>query len=170
MFLSVNPYPTMSPPAAPFTDLQGIPVFAVPANTVATPADRTGSPGHPVRLAIAYARDLRRWAHLLRYDPDQRFAGLIDETDEHQAWVMTWLPGQHTDLHDHAGAAGAFTVVRGTLREYVAGTRSRTHDLVVGQSRVFGPGYAHQVSGVGEEPAVSVHVYRPVRSMRSLSE
>jgi quercetin dioxygenase-like cupin family protein len=143
-------------------------VFAVPPNTTVTPAERTTSPTHPVRLAIAYARDLRRWAHLLRYDKEERFAGLIDETEEHQAWVMTWLPGQHTDLHDHAGASGAFTVVRGTLREYVE-RDGRTRELVAGQSRVFGPGYAHQVTGIGDEPAVSVHVYRPLRSMRSFT-
>lgn len=146
-------------------------MFAVPANTVAAPVAATSTPHNPVRLAIAYGRELRRWAHLLRYDEHERFVGLIDETPEHQAWVMTWLPGQCTDLHDHGGVTGAFTVVAGQLRERVA--REHSDDdvrvLGAGQSRVFGLGYAHQVTGVGEEPAVSVHVYRPVRCNRSLS-
>ena len=38
---------------------------------------------------------------------------------------MSWLPGQQTDRHDHGDAAGAFTVVSGSLTEHVLhrGTR-----------------------------------------------
>ena len=34
-------------------------------------------------------------------------------------WLLSWLPGQGTGLHDHGGSAGAFAVVRGTLHERV---------------------------------------------------
>lgn len=158
---------------SPFTDIKDLTVFAVPDNTVALPADRIDA--HPVRLATAYARDLRRWAPFLSYDAEERFTALVEQTETHQVWLMTWLPGQHTDLHDHAGTSGTFTVVRGTLQERViwdrAGERvEASHELVAGQSRVFGPGYTHQVTGIGTEPAVSIHVYRPVRSMRTIGE
>ncbi|OLR91673.1 cysteine dioxygenase [Actinokineospora bangkokensis] len=139
-------------------------MFAVPAGTTATPGSLLGA--HPVRVATAVAADRAAWAHLLRYDPDQRFTALVERTAEQEVWLMGWLPGQATDLHDHAGSTGAFTVVSGVLTESVART-GRTgeavHALVAGQSRVFGPGYVHQVRNAGPDPAVSIHVYRAAR-------
>ncbi|MCP2169932.1 cysteine dioxygenase [Goodfellowiella coeruleoviolacea] len=139
-------------------------MFAVPANTVALPANPTAA--HPVRVALDYATNRDSWRHLLRYDPDQRWSRLLDRTDDQEVWLLSWLPGQHTDLHDHGAAFGAFTVVTGTLTESV--TRRRPtgepvqlwHELRTGQSRVFGPGYVHQVHNNGVDPAVTVHVYR----------
>lgn len=139
-------------------------MFAVPENTLVVaenPALR-----HPVRVALEFAADRERWRHLLRYDPDQRFSALIHEDAQQEVWLMGWLPGQQTDLHDHAFASGAFTVVSGGLTETVArrapGGRAVTeiHELVAGQSRVFGPGYVHEVRNAGADPAISVHVYR----------
>lgn len=136
-------------------------MFAVPANTIASTA--TPATVHPALIAHEYAANRDRWAHLLRYDPDERFAALVDATDGQEVWLMSWLPGQHTDLHDHGAATGAFTLVSGALTEHVRGV---THELNVGQSRVFGPGYVHQVRNDGVDPAVSLHVYRAVRTMR----
>lgn len=140
-------------------------MFAVPDNTVALaekPALR-----HPVRVALEYAADRERWRDLLRYDPDQRFYTQIGGDADEEVWLMGWLPGQHTDLHDHAQSAGAFTIVSGRLSETVA-RRSVTqlHVLTAGQSRVFGPGYVHQVRNEGPDPAISIHVYRAGRAMR----
>lgn len=142
-------------------------MFAVPANTVAlSPAPIAL---HPARIAADVARDRDRWAHLLRYDPDQRFSALVDATGDVEIWLLSWLPGQQTDLHDHAGSAGAFTVVSGVLTERVIrSTEPVDHAVIVGQTRVFGPRYVHQVRNLGVDPAVSIHVYRPERAgMRS---
>ncbi|WP_216209034.1 cysteine dioxygenase [Amycolatopsis aidingensis] len=146
-------------------------MFAVPAGTVAgaeNPVLR-----HPVRVALEFAADRDRWRNLLRYDPDERFAALITADAGQQVWLLSWLPGQETDLHDHGRATGAFTVVNGDLAETVA-RRARDgrvlreeHALTAGQSRVFGPGYVHQVRNLGPDPAVSIHVYRSAgRTMR----
>ncbi|WP_188985539.1 cysteine dioxygenase [Saccharopolyspora thermophila] len=138
-------------------------MFAVPPNTVAAPADL--STAHPVRIARELAADRGSWTHLLRYHPDQRWAGLLRRTEGYEAWLLSWLPGQHTELHDHGGATGAFTVVTGSLTERVVrGGAEVLHPLVAGQARVFGPNYVHQVSNDGPDPAVSVHVYRPERA------
>ncbi|MGH3439910.1 MAG: cysteine dioxygenase [Sciscionella sp.] len=141
-------------------------MFAVPANTVASaasPASLTAV--HPARIAIDCARDRSQWAQLLRYDPDERYAALIERTVDYEIWLLSWLPGQHTELHDHGGATGAFTVVTGTLSESVIGRDNMPvrHTVGVGQSRVFGPHYVHQVSNSRSDPAVSIHVYRPER-------
>jgi len=141
-------------------------MFAVPANTIAS--GQTPATVHPALIARAVAADRARWAHLLRYDPDERFVALVESTDEQEIWLMSWLPGQHTDLHDHGAASGAFTVVSGTLTEHVR-RGGVTHALVPGQSRVFGPGYAHEVRNDGPDPAVSLHVYRAARTMRSIT-
>ncbi|GAA4860710.1 cysteine dioxygenase [Saccharopolyspora rosea] len=145
-------------------------MFAVPENTVAAPADL--SLAHPVRVARELAADRTSWAHLLRYDPQQRFSELLDRTDGQEVWLLSWLPGQHTDLHDHGGATGAFTVVSGTLTERVIQHRNSEvlHTVVAGQSRVFGPNYVHQVHNDGPDPAVSIHVYRPGRTRMTTYE
>jgi predicted metal-dependent enzyme (double-stranded beta helix superfamily) len=136
-------------------------VFAVPFNTVVLPAAPTRQ---PVRTALDVARDRDRWAHLLRYDPDRRFAALVEADADVETWLLSWLPGQHTDVHDHAGAAGAFTVVSGVLTETVFRDPAPvTHEVTAGRTRVFGPAYTHQVRNAGVDPAVSIHVYRPHR-------
>lgn len=137
-------------------------MFAVPPNTVALAA--TPATAHPALIARELAADRDRWRHLLRYLPDERFAVLVDGTDEQEIWLMSWLPGQGTDLHNHGDATGAFTVVLGSLTERVARRETEVlHHLVAGQSRVFGPGYVHGVGNAGADPAVSIHVYRPAR-------
>lgn len=146
-------------------------MFAVPVNTLAMPASSAAA--HPVRIALDHARDRRSWAPLLRYAPLERFAALVERTDDHEVWLLSWLPGQHTDLHDHGGAVGAFTVVIGKLTELAvtsaaAGTPVAVpREVSTGMSRAFGPRYVHRVANEGVDPAVSIHVYRPVRAAMS---
>lgn len=136
-------------------------MFAVPDNTLVLPAAPATS---PARIAIEVARDRARWTPQLRYDPDSRYATLIDATPAVEIWLLSWLPGQHTELHDHAGSTGAFTVVSGVLTETVARAAGSTEHLVtVGRTRVFGPRYTHRVRNLGDDPAVSIHVYTPNR-------
>jgi hypothetical protein len=149
-------------------------MFAVPPNTVALSG--TPATAHPALIARQLAEDTERWRHLLRFHTGERFTTLVERTEAQEIWLMSWLPGQGTGwscasaaestsarLHDHGGATGAFTVVAGTLSERVMRPTDRLHQLVAGQSRVFGPGYVHEVSNAGPDPAVSIHVYRPSR-------
>jgi Cysteine dioxygenase type I len=100
---------------------------------------------------------------ILRFDTDQRWWARLALTDGVELWLLSWLPGQHTEPHDHAGAAGAFTVLRGELFEeyrYPARpVRTRTHRASSGIG--FGAGRAHQVTGSGPAPSASVHAYSP---------
>ena len=75
-------------------------------------------------------------------------------------WLLSWLPGQGTGLHDHGGSAGAFAVVRGTLHERV-GAREGAAELSAGRVRHFGQHHVQQVSSTGTQAAVSVHVHTP---------
>lgn len=147
-----------------FTDpAEELPVHALPYLTV--PAPDMARPGAPSSLAMALAAHPERWRPLVDYRTDTRWYQLLERTDEHEVWLLSWLPGQGTDLHDHGPASGAFAIAAGTLTERViSATPGRppvevTRSLRTGHSRAFGPHYVHQVTNTGAVPAVSVHVY-----------
>jgi predicted metal-dependent enzyme (double-stranded beta helix superfamily) len=117
-------------------------------------------------LAEWYAADPAIWPTPLRFEPTRRWYSRLARTDDHEAWLLTWLPGQSTELHDHGGVAGAFTVVAGHLTEATP-TRDPQVELVErsygpGATRRFGAQHVHQVVNSGSVPAVSLHVYSPV--------
>jgi predicted metal-dependent enzyme (double-stranded beta helix superfamily) len=124
-------------------------------------------PGSPTSLAMALAAHPERWRPLVDYRTDTRWYRLLDRNPHYEVWLLSWLPGQGTDLHDHGAASGAFAVAAGTLTERVlAAPPGRppvevTRSLTTGRCRVFGPRYVHQVTNTGSVPAVSVHVYTP---------
>jgi predicted metal-dependent enzyme (double-stranded beta helix superfamily) len=139
-------------------------MFAVPPNTIALSA--TPESAHPALIARELAADPARWGRLLRYQTGERYAALVESTSGQEIWLLSWLPGQGTDLHSHGPAHGAFTVAVGELTERVARPERAaevTHLLAAGQSRAFAPGYVHQLRNLGPDPAVTIHVYRPAR-------
>jgi hypothetical protein len=148
----------------------------------AAPADAPARrPSGAAALAVALTVHTELWAPLVEYRETSRWTSLIDpaaaadvldpslhaELAGAQIWLLSWLPGQGTDLHDHGSSAGAFAVARGALTERVVAARSReavhqsTTDLSAGRVRYFGPHYVHQVVNSLAEPAVSLHVYAP---------
>ena len=140
-------------------------MYAVPYLTI--PAPDMTRPGSPTSLAMTLATHPERWRPLVDYRTDTRWYRLLERTPQHEVWLLSWLPGQGTDLHDHGPASGAFAVAAGTLTERVVATRPDrstvevTRELVTGRCRAFGPYYIHQVTNVGTVPAVSVHIYTP---------
>ncbi|GAA0263141.1 cysteine dioxygenase family protein [Saccharothrix mutabilis subsp. mutabilis] len=100
---------------------------------------------------------------VLRYDPGRRWWARLGLTEGVELWLLSWLPGQGTDPHDHGGAAGSFTVLTGRLAEdyrYPGGpVRSGTRE--VGDAIGFGAGRAHRVTNAGTVGAASVHAYSP---------
>jgi predicted metal-dependent enzyme (double-stranded beta helix superfamily) len=126
------------------------------------------TPGHLSWLARRLAADEDLWCGAVRYDPQERHYARLVRTPEYEAWLLTWLPGQSTGLHDHGGSAGAFAVVRGALHESTPcadGPRTglRGRRLALGDVRAFGPDHLHDVAPV-DGPAVSLHVYAPALS------
>ena len=110
------------------------------------------------------ARQRTLWQGLVDFDPITRFYARLLADHDHEAWLLTWLPGQGTHWHDHGGSGGAFVVLQGTLVEgtavhgVVRGTR---HIHRRGVAHAFGPDYVHRVTNEGPDPAVSLHVYAP---------
>lgn len=151
----------MSAPSLPFSDSPAIATAAA--------------------LVRRLASDPSRWQDQLRYGHgDERWFARLDVNPHHEVWLISWLPGQATGLHDHGEALGAFTVVQGTLTEtavepsnqrslVTAGDRPPTTPRVAtvrrrfdaGQVRGFGYEHVHDVGNHGTHPAVSVHAYAP---------
>lgn len=102
---------------------------------------------------------LAEWITQVRLDSEGRWYQRIQLSDQHEVWLISWLPGQSTGFHDHGGSAGAFAVVWGSLEERHVGS-SRV--VEAGSARSFGPKYIHDVvnSSTGSV-AVSVHAYSP---------
>jgi predicted metal-dependent enzyme (double-stranded beta helix superfamily) len=112
--------------------------------------------------ARAWADDENAWAISPRFDPARRWYHRVHTSADHEVWLLTWLPGQATDLHDHGPSAGAFVVVSGELTEQSYADESpRSMRLAAGDGREFARGHVHRVANLTDIPAVSVHVYGP---------
>ena len=68
-------------------------------------------------IASAFAAAPEQWPVAPRFNPLDRWYHRLHVADDHEVWLLTWLPGQGTEWHDHGGSAGAFHVFSGTLTE-----------------------------------------------------
>ncbi len=89
----------------------------------------------------------------------ERTFHLVEESDDHQLWVIAWPPGARTGWHDHGTAAGAFTVLRGKLVEHNWGGGLRLADVTSSTIRIHGAGHVHDVQNRSDEVVYSLHAY-----------
>lgn len=116
-------------------------------------------------LVRSYAEHPGRWQPAVRIpEPGQdRFWTRLDGPAGADVWLLSWLPGHSTDLHDHGTSAAAFAVVSGELTEVrIAPDGAATdHARGTGGTTWVAPGVIHDVHGAGDGPAVSIHAYSP---------
>ncbi|MFB4307164.1 cysteine dioxygenase family protein [Actinomadura sp. GTD37] len=98
------------------------------------------------------------WLPRVRLSPEGRWYERLHRDGDREIWLISWLPGQSTGLHDHGGSRGAFAVALGALEE---ADLSAVRTVTAGSPRAFGADYVHEVRNVSSAPAVSVHVYSP---------
>lgn len=100
---------------------------------------------------------------ILEFDPRRRWWARLGLTEGVELWLLSWLPGQGTEPHDHGGAAGSFTVLTGELAEdyRYPGGPVRSALRPVGSALGFGSGRAHRMLNRGTVGAASVHAYSP---------
>ncbi|OBH61103.1 cysteine dioxygenase [Mycobacterium mantenii] len=111
----------------------------------------------------------------------RRWFTRIHGDEELDVWLISWVPGQPTELHDHGGSLGALTVISGSLNEYRWDGRAlRRRRLDAGDQAGFPLGWVHDVvwaprpvtvpvtlpaaasAGPGPvRPTLSVHAYSP---------
>jgi len=113
-------------------------------------------------IARDFATAPNDWPLAPRFSATHRWSHRLATLPDAEVWLLTWLPGQCTDVHDHGGSAGAFTVVEGELTEETfAGVRPASTLMPSGTGRGFGAHHVHRVANLGPKPAVSIHVYGP---------
>jgi quercetin dioxygenase-like cupin family protein len=111
-----------------------------------------------VGLARSIAADRAQWAHLVQYDTTSRWYHRLRTGPGYEVWLLSWVPGQGSGLHDHGLSSGVLTVLDGELTER---SEQASRSLSAGAQRVFAPGYVHEVVNDSLEPAVSLHIYYP---------
>ena len=100
------------------------------------------------------------WRPLVRFQESGRWWTRLDGPPDVDVWLLTWLPSQGTELHDHGASSAAFTVVAGTLTEIRPDDgRLVPQELRAGRTQTVDPGDLHDVLNAGTEPAVSIHAY-----------
>lgn len=118
-------------------------------------------------VAARYAATPDEWPVAPRFTLADRWYHRLAVADDHEVWLLTWLPGQGTDLHDHGGSAGAFHVFAGALTEDTVdigsdgAPRITGRELGEGAGRRFGTRHIHRITNRSNRPAVSIHVYGP---------
>ena len=158
----------MSALSLPFSD--SIPSTAPrpgSAGSLLTPTDPDVATAAALVRRLAATPDL--WRHLLRFgEGDERWYARLDVDLHHEVWLISWLPGQSTGLHDHGEALGAFAVAEGALTETAVRPHRRgsvvdinRREFAPGEVRGFGYEHIHEVGNRGTVPAVSLHAYAP---------
>ncbi|HUH71465.1 MAG TPA: cysteine dioxygenase [Mycobacterium sp.] len=121
--------------------------------------------------------------------PDsRRWFTRIDGDEELDIWLISWVPGHATELHDHGGSLGALTVLSGSLNEFRWDGRGlRRRRLDAGDQAGFPLGWVHDVvwaprpvtrpvpepasTSKGQvQPTLSVHAYSPPLTAMSYYE
>jgi len=102
---------------------------------------------------------------------DSRWYSRLHADDELDVWLISWVPGHTTELHDHAGSLGALTVLTGALNEYRwNGATLLRRRLDAGDQAAFPLGWVHDVGAVDDQQTLSVHAYSPPLTAMSFYE
>jgi hypothetical protein len=112
---------------------------------------------------------------------DDRWFVRLHGDDEVDIWLISWVPGHRTELHDHGGSLGALTLLSGSLDEFRwDGERLRRRRLEAGDQAAFPLGWVHDVlwaptAGAAAlpppaDPTLSVHAYSPPLTVMSYYE
>lgn len=121
-----------------------------------------------VEWTTCVAEDVRAGLYAVEADADHRWHVRLHRDDDVDVWLISWTEDQGTQLHDHGGSAGAFTVVSGELSEtiWTPGVQHFAENpRRQGDSVVFGEHYVHDVRNALPGTAVSVHAYSPPLSL-----
>jgi hypothetical protein len=128
-----------------------------------------------------------RYDHLLPpggVSTDDRWFVRLHGDDEIDIWLISWVPGQATELHDHGGSLGALTLLSGSLDEFRwDGKQLRRRRLDAGDQAGFPLGWVHDVvwaptgtahsatpPSATQGPTLSVHAYSPPLTVMSYYE
>jgi mannose-6-phosphate isomerase-like protein (cupin superfamily) len=72
--------------------------------------------------------------------------------------IVGWRPGQQSSFHDHGDSESIVVLLCGRLS---ARNDSVHLELTPGQILLTPRGVKHQMTNIGDEPALTVHIYAP---------
>jgi hypothetical protein len=110
---------------------------------------------------------------------DDRWFVRLHGDGEIDVWLISWVPGHATELHDHGGSLGALTLLSGSLDEFRwDGAQLRRRRLDFGDQAGFPLGWVHDVVWAPTSAApsatpgltLSVHAYSPPLTAMSYYE
>ncbi|MHA7648440.1 cysteine dioxygenase [Mycobacterium sp. ML4] len=151
-----RPYPTLTPPSSGPTRLRVSDLL----HATDQAADDVLSGRCDYLLPMGGVPETERWFTRIHGD------------EELDIWLISWVPGHATELHDHGGSLGALTVLSGSLNEFRwDGRRLRRRRLEAGDQAGFPLGWVHDVvwaprsaataAPAPVQPTLSVHAYSP---------
>lgn len=77
-------------------------------------------------LARSIAEDRASWEHLVEYDATTRWYHRLRTGPGYEVWLLSWVPGQGSGLHDHGASSGVMTVLEGELTEHTPAAATPT--------------------------------------------
>lgn len=136
------------------------------------------SKAHLFNLVATYgltADDLEPWAHRNHPPGDSYGRRLVWRDTNVELMVMTWLPGDHSAIHDHGSAEwgavqcfGGASHQRFTLEGQHLISQEK-HPYAPGQIRWVDGSLIHQMGNSGTEPFLSLHVYGTSRDCADIT-
>lgn len=136
---------------------------SLPVQRPAPALDPQAPTAHDLALLVRrVAVEPRLWRPHVRFDAG-RHRTLIGSPRGIDVWLLTWLPSQGSELHDHGDSAAAYAVVGGALTEVRADDAIGVWStpLQAPAVRVVEPGAVHAVRNDLVAPALSLHAYGP---------
>lgn len=159
--------------------------LAVPSRS--THPSRSTGPSRSTRLRLPdllHATDRAasdvldgRYDHLLPaggIPTDRRWFTRVHGDDDLDIWLISWVRGHATELHDHGDSLGALTLLSGALDEFRWDRDElRRRRLEAGDQAAFPLGWVHDVvwaptssksatsESIAVGPTLSVHAYSP---------
>ncbi|MGW6574352.1 cysteine dioxygenase [Streptomyces sp. NPDC054945] len=155
---SVAPAASVAAPATVESDLQIAGDILAVQHLLQPAREHPATVAEFAGLARSIAEDRASWEHLVEYDATTRWYHRLRTGPGYEVWLLSWVPGQGSGLHDHGASSGVMTVLEGELTEHTP--RGRTAHRP-GTQRVLAPGRAHEVVNDTLDGAVSLHVYFP---------
>ena len=104
----------------------------------------------------------------VRFAPDTYRRNLVCAGPAYHALILCWRPGQRSPIHDHRGSSCGVRVLRGTCTETIFDRSESghiypvvTHRLPPGTCCGSADADIHQISNLGGDDLVTLHVYSP---------
>lgn len=126
--------------------------------------------GSVTKYLRAHEVDMDEFASYVYFREDTYGRNFVAGNDLYEMLVLTWLPGQHTPIHDHDGQRCWMQMIAGRLdfKNYHPIDRKKPQLIAKGppETHEVGEGVyiddsmgVHSIQNTSTKPAISLHIY-----------